>query len=120
MVEALALRPITAEALKSTSERKTREVTREDVLWLSFDLILQQHVKSPSEHYAVSRKQTSSSHNLRKTIKEELGIRRFIATAEVDSICAQISAETGVYPHQTIKIKELTESLLPQEASKVF
>lgn len=116
MVEALALRPITAEAPKSISERQTREVTPEDLLWLNFDFILRQHVRRPNEHYAVSKALRDSSKNLRKSIKEELGIRRFIEIAEVDSMCAQISKETGVYSHQRAKISQLADSLQFQKA----
>lgn len=116
MVEALALRPITAEAPKSISERQTREVTREDVLWLNLDLIFLQHIGRPNEHYAVSKELTDSSHILRKSLKEELGIRRFIAITELNSICAQISEETGVYPHQMAKISQLADSLQFQKA----
>lgn len=112
MVEALALRPITAEAPKSKSERQTREVTREDVLWLQLSLSLQ-HVRIRNHPYAPDTSDIDKKRlkELRHKLKDELGIKRFIPITEVDSNCANISEATGLYAHQPLRMRKLTESL---------
>lgn len=119
MVEALTLRPITAEAPILASERQTREVTREDVRWLQLSLSLQ-HVRIQKEHchYApnITIEDKKKLKELRHSIKKDLGIRRSTPIDEVDQICANIAKETGVYAHQLSKVRERTESLLFQKA----
>lgn len=87
-----------------------RQITQEEKLWMRLFSYTEPIVK-PNERFAASGSYKKSLKELRKEVKESLGIRRFISIAEMEFKCAKITVDTGIETFQIGKFIEIDHTI---------